>query len=155
MKKDFLTDAPILAVGAGIMGLGIAQVAAQAGHQVMIYDSRAGAVGEACAKLGRTLDALVVKGKLSAQAVAQTLSRIQAIDSLAVAARCSWWWRRLLKKLMSSAICFCNSKRSWRPIASSPATPRRFPSRPLPTVWRSRDGWWACIFSIPVSYTHL
>src|SRR5665647_1817329 len=86
MKKDFLTDAPILAVGAGIMGLGIAQVAAQAGHQVMIYDSRAGAVGEACAKLGRTLDALVVKGKLSAQAVAQTLSRIQAIDSLAVAA---------------------------------------------------------------------
>src|SRR5665647_2452324 len=43
MKKDFLTDAPILVVGAGIMGLGIAQVAAQAGHQVMIYDSRAGA----------------------------------------------------------------------------------------------------------------
>jgi 3-hydroxybutyryl-CoA dehydrogenase len=86
MKKDFLTDAPILVVGAGIMGLGIAQVAAQAGHQVMLYDSRAGAVGEACVKLGKTLDALVVKGKLSVQAVAQTLSRIQAIDSLAAAA---------------------------------------------------------------------
>src|SRR5450830_1516542 len=87
MTKKLLTEAPILVVGAGIMGLGIAQVAAQAGHAVLLYDSRVGAVAEALAKLAKNLDALVAKGKFSAQAVAQTLARIQAVDSLAAAAR--------------------------------------------------------------------
>ena len=86
MTKTILTDAPVLVVGAGIMGIGIAQVAAQAGHSVMLYDSRAGAVGEALAKLAKALDALVVKGRLSAEQVAQILSRIQAVESLAAAA---------------------------------------------------------------------
>ena len=86
MTKKLLTETPILVVGAGIMGLGIAQVAAQAGHAVLLYDGRVGAVAEALAKLAKNLDALVAKGKFSAQAVAQTLSRIQAIDSLAAAA---------------------------------------------------------------------
>src|ERR1035437_1010109 len=86
MTKKLLTETPILVVGVGIMGLGIAQVAAQAGHAVMLYDSRIGAVAEALAKLAKNLDALVAKGKFSAQAVAQTLARIQAVDSLAAAA---------------------------------------------------------------------
>jgi 3-hydroxybutyryl-CoA dehydrogenase len=86
MTKKLLTQAPILVIGAGIMGLGIAQVAAQAGHSVMLYDSRVGAVGEALAKLGKNLDALVAKGKFSADQVAQTLARIQAVDSLVAAA---------------------------------------------------------------------
>src|SRR5665647_3370243 len=58
MTNNLLTDAPILVVGAGIMGLGIAQVAAQAGHSVMLYDSRIGAVAEALAKLAKNLNAL-------------------------------------------------------------------------------------------------
>jgi len=86
MTHNLLSDAPILVVGAGIMGLGIAQVAAQAGHSVMLYDSRIGAVAEALAKLAKNLDALVAKGKFSADQVAQTLARIQAVDSLVAAA---------------------------------------------------------------------
>src|SRR5674476_26880 len=85
MTKKLLTEAPILVVGAGIMGLGIAQVAAQAGHAVLLYDSRIGAVAEALAKLAKNLDALVAKGKFSADQVAQTLARIQAVDALAAA----------------------------------------------------------------------
>jgi 3-hydroxybutyryl-CoA dehydrogenase len=85
MTNKLLTNAPILVVGAGIMGLGIAQVAAQAGHSVMIYDSRIGAVAEALAKLAKNLEALAAKGKFSVDQVAQTLSSIQAIDSLAAA----------------------------------------------------------------------
>ncbi|NDD12334.1 MAG: hypothetical protein EB072_06740, partial [Betaproteobacteria bacterium] len=34
-----LHQAPVLVVGAGIMGIGIAQVAAQSGHHVLVYDS--------------------------------------------------------------------------------------------------------------------
>jgi 3-hydroxybutyryl-CoA dehydrogenase len=81
-----LNRAPVLVVGAGIMGVGIAQVAAQAGHPVMLFDTRDGAAAEARDKLAKTLDTLVAKGKLPAEDAAQTLSRIEAIGSLGAAA---------------------------------------------------------------------
>lgn len=85
MTINKLNEAPLLVVGAGVMGVGIAQVAAQAGHAVMLYDAREGAAGEAKTQLAKSLDALVAKGKLTAQGVAQTLSRIDAIASLEAA----------------------------------------------------------------------
>jgi 3-hydroxybutyryl-CoA dehydrogenase len=68
------------------MGAGIAQVAAQAGHSVLLFDMRAGAATEAIDKLASSLQALVARGKLNADAVAQTLSRIRAIAALPEAA---------------------------------------------------------------------
>jgi len=81
-----LNGAPLLVVGAGIMGIGIAQVAAQAGHTVMLFDTRDGAAAEGRDKLGKTLDALVAKGKLRSEEAALTLSRIEAIASIDAAA---------------------------------------------------------------------
>jgi 3-hydroxybutyryl-CoA dehydrogenase len=81
-----LQHAPILVVGAGIMGAGIAQVAAQAGHAVLLHDARAGAAADAKGKLAKTLDGLVAKGKLGADAAAATLSRIEPIAALEAAA---------------------------------------------------------------------
>jgi len=86
MNKPQLSQAPVLVVGAGIMGAGIAQVAAQAGHSVMLHDARPGAAVEAKAKLTSSLQALVAKGKLSADAVAATLERITPISAVAEAA---------------------------------------------------------------------
>ncbi|MEK8029624.1 3-hydroxyacyl-CoA dehydrogenase [Ideonella sp. DXS29W] len=70
---------PVLVVGAGIMGAGIAQVAAQAGHRVMLYDTREGAAASARDKLGQTLQGLVAKGKLSAESADAALSRIAPV----------------------------------------------------------------------------
>jgi len=81
-----LNGVPLLVVGAGIMGVGIAQVAAQAGHTVMLFDTRDGASTEAKDKLAKTLDSLVAKGKLSAEVAAQTLGRIDTISALTEAA---------------------------------------------------------------------
>ncbi len=78
--------APVLVVGAGIMGAGIAQVAAQAGHPVKLFDLREGAAADAKLKLAGTLDGLVAKGKLTASAVAATLARIEPIASMHAAA---------------------------------------------------------------------
>jgi len=80
-----LPGAPVLVVGAGIMGLGIAQVAAQAGHTVMLHDTRDGAALQARDRLAGTLDALVAKNRLSDSAAAQTLARVQPIASLGAA----------------------------------------------------------------------
>ena len=82
MTHAILKGAPVLVVGAGIMGTGIAQVAAQAGHRVLLFDTRAGAAQQAAAQLGVTLDGLVAKGKLDADAAETTLSRIEPITAL-------------------------------------------------------------------------
>jgi 3-hydroxybutyryl-CoA dehydrogenase len=81
-----LNNAPVLVVGAGIMGAGIAQTAAQAGHRVFLFDLREGAAGEAKAKLAATFDGLVGKGKLSTDAARATLARIEPVASLQTAA---------------------------------------------------------------------
>jgi 3-hydroxybutyryl-CoA dehydrogenase len=75
-------DAPLLVVGAGIMGAGIAQVAAQAGHPVWLLDARQGASALARDRLAVTLDGLVTKGRISADAAAGTLARIRPVDRL-------------------------------------------------------------------------
>ncbi|MDO9093234.1 MAG: 3-hydroxyacyl-CoA dehydrogenase [Rubrivivax sp.] len=81
-----LHHTPVLVVGAGIMGTGIAQVAAQAGHPVMLHDTRDGAAAAAKTKLASTLQGLVAKGKLAADAADATLARITPTDVLQDAA---------------------------------------------------------------------
>ncbi len=77
-----LTGEPVLVVGAGIMGAGIAQTAAQAGHAVLLFDAREGAAREARAKLAATLDGLVAKGRLTAEATQAMLARIEPLASI-------------------------------------------------------------------------
>ena len=80
-----LSSVKVLVVGAGIMGAGIAQVAAQAGHSVYLMDAREGAAQQACAKLRESLDALLAKGKFTQAQVDGILARIVAVDTFAQA----------------------------------------------------------------------
>jgi len=77
---------PVLVVGAGIMGAGIAQVAAQAGHPVFLHDAREGAAAQAKDKLGTTLASLVAKGRLAEADAQAALARVQPLATLAEAA---------------------------------------------------------------------
>jgi len=86
MIFPLLQGAPLLVVGAGIMGTGIAQVAAQAGHGVRLFDAHEGAAAAARARLATTFDSLVAKGRLDAGAAQATLARIDAVDTLDAAA---------------------------------------------------------------------
>jgi len=61
-------------VGAGIMGRGIAQVAAKAGHEVILYDSWDGAVDNAMKINDKELSRLVEKGKMTQEAKDKTVS---------------------------------------------------------------------------------
>jgi 3-hydroxybutyryl-CoA dehydrogenase len=73
----------VAVIGAGPRGAGIAQVAAQAGHRVRLYDARDGAARDARDKLKSTLEGLVAKGKLDAAAADAAIARIEPAASLA------------------------------------------------------------------------
>lgn len=86
MTRPLDAHSPVFVIGAGIMGAGIAQVAAQAGHPVQLYDAREGAAADAQRKLAAGLDALVTKGRLAPEFAQATVARIKpatAIDGAA------------------------------------------------------------------------
>jgi 3-hydroxybutyryl-CoA dehydrogenase len=56
--------APVAVVGAGTMGAGIAQIAAVAGHPVIVYDAAEGAAARAVAAVRDRVARLVQKGRL-------------------------------------------------------------------------------------------
>ena len=75
-------------VGAGTMGAGIAQVAAQAGHATLLFDARADAADKALAGLRSTLDKLVEKGKLTRDQADGIASRVQPVHDVKDLAPC-------------------------------------------------------------------
>jgi 3-hydroxybutyryl-CoA dehydrogenase len=67
-------------LGSGAMGSGIAQVAATAGHEVVMYDKNAAALDKALKGLIAVHDKLVEKGKLTRELADTVLGRIGAIS---------------------------------------------------------------------------
>ena len=70
-------------VGLGTMGLGIAQVFAQAGFQVLASDAHTPARDSAKSRLEGALQSRVTAGKLSEADCAATLTRLRVIEDLA------------------------------------------------------------------------
>src|SRR4051794_33699948 len=70
-------------VGAGTMGHGIAQVAAQSGYDVVLADVAPQALERGVAQIGKSLEKLVGKGKLTAEQREHTLSRLRPASDLA------------------------------------------------------------------------
>ena len=75
-------DVQIAVIGAGTMGAGIAQVAAQAGHSVLLFDAAEGATETGIEKIGNGLSRLVERGKFTPEEVAGTLSRLNPVARL-------------------------------------------------------------------------
>jgi 3-hydroxybutyryl-CoA dehydrogenase len=69
-------------IGSGAMGAGIAQVAATAGHQVIVYDNNQAALDKAKLNLDITLKKLVEKQKLTTQASKDVFERTQFANDL-------------------------------------------------------------------------
>lgn len=69
-------------VGAGTMGLGIAQMAAMAGLDVTLYDLHADATEKALITITRNLDKGIDRGKVTNEQKEETLSRIKTSNSL-------------------------------------------------------------------------
>ncbi len=75
-------------VGAGLMGSGIAQAVAMAGHDVLIHDSNGAQWNSARGRIEASLAKLVEKGKLTQEALLATSSRINFVPDLGAFAVC-------------------------------------------------------------------
>ncbi|MFH1872998.1 MAG: 3-hydroxyacyl-CoA dehydrogenase [Pseudomonadota bacterium] len=69
-------------VGTGAMGRGIAQIAAQAGIRVLLFDALHGAAAGARETVIGTLDKLAGKGKISADALAAASAKLEVVPRL-------------------------------------------------------------------------
>jgi 3-hydroxybutyryl-CoA dehydrogenase len=73
-------------IGSGTMGAGIAQVASQAGHRVIVIDNNQAALDKAKTQLGASMLKLVEKGKISSESadqIQQNISWEQSLNTLA------------------------------------------------------------------------
>jgi 3-hydroxybutyryl-CoA dehydrogenase len=86
-------------VGAGAMGRGIAQVAAQAGVQVRLFDVAPGAAAEARIAVVAQLKKMQDKGKLTEAAVAAAAGALEPVDTLAQFADCDIVIEAIVEKL--------------------------------------------------------
>jgi 3-hydroxybutyryl-CoA dehydrogenase len=79
----------VLVIGAGFMGGGIAQVAAQAGYKVYLQDMDPEATAKSMAQIKWSTEKLASKGKIkdSARAVQD---RITTVKDFAIAPKCQW-----------------------------------------------------------------
>ncbi|MCR9290271.1 MAG: 3-hydroxybutyryl-CoA dehydrogenase [Bacteroidetes bacterium] len=75
----------ITVIGAGTMGNGIAHVFAQKGYRVALADISQDALDKALATIGKNLDRMIRKERITASDKAETLGNIQTFQDLKVA----------------------------------------------------------------------
>lgn len=84
-------------IGSGAMGSGIAQVAAVAGHQVILYDTNSAALDKAKTSLTNALRKLEEKGKLSS--ASEVMDRFTFANNLNACAGCGLVIEAIVERL--------------------------------------------------------
>ncbi|MCM5677945.1 3-hydroxyacyl-CoA dehydrogenase [Schlegelella sp. S2-27] len=102
-------------VGAGTMGRGIAQIAAQAGVQVRLFDAKAGAAAQGVKDLADTFERLAQKGKLDPQAAAAATARLQPVEALTDLAPCNVVVEAVVEDLAVKRRLFAELEETVRP----------------------------------------
>ena len=112
----------ICIVGTGTMGHGIAQVFAQAGHEVLLKGRSEASLAKAHKAMDKNLSRMVEKGKLEAGVKDQVLARIKdtmkyedcADADLVIEAIAEIWLPSM--RYSNCWTVFVNRKRYWQPI---------------------------------------
>ncbi len=76
------TSSVIAVIGAGTMGAGVAQVAAAAGHPVLLFDVAIGTAQKGIDNTAKELEKLVQRGRMSQQQRDTLIANITAVDAI-------------------------------------------------------------------------
>jgi 3-hydroxybutyryl-CoA dehydrogenase len=86
-------------VGAGAMGRGIAQIAAQAGSTVKLFDTQAAAVAQATQAISAQWDKLAEKNRITPEQAAQYKAQLQGASALSDLADCDLVVEAIVERL--------------------------------------------------------
>src|SRR5690349_12791949 len=86
-------------VGAGAMGRGIAQIAAQAGSTVVLHDTQPDAIQRALQDIGTQWDRLAAKGRMDAATVQACKDRLRPAEGLEQLAGCALVVEAIVERL--------------------------------------------------------
>src|SRR5258706_10319466 len=112
-------------IGAGSMGSGIAQLAAQSGHVVRLFDAQAGAAERALTRIDADLAGAVKKGRLDEHERAVVRSRLAAVDSVDALAGCGLVVEAIVERVHAKKALF-------KPLRSLPGARAGFATTPPP-----------------------
>jgi len=100
MPAYTLTPSTAVAViGAGSMGAGIAQLAAQCGHAVRLFDAQPGAADNGVKRIALDLDGAVKRGKMELAVRDRTLDRITVAAGIEALAGCGLVVEAIVERL--------------------------------------------------------
>ena len=112
-----MTPTTVGVIGAGTMGNGIAQVFAQAGLDVRLYDAAPSAIDRARTTIAKSLAKFVEKGKLTVEAREAAIARIHPAPSLDALAEVDWVVEAIVENLALKRELFATLDRVTRPEA--------------------------------------
>jgi 3-hydroxybutyryl-CoA dehydrogenase len=112
-----LAFSQVAIIGAGAMGRGIAQIAAQAGSQVWLYDTQPEAIQKARDAVFHQWDKLQEKGRLTAETVADYKTRLLGASSLQDLAGCELVVEAIVEKLDIKKSLFADLEKVLAPTA--------------------------------------
>jgi 3-hydroxybutyryl-CoA dehydrogenase len=93
-------------VGSGVMGRGIAQLFVQSGHEVRLFDARAGAAEEARGAIIAMLARVVAKGGMTEAELDAAGSRLQVCAALSALAGCELVAEAIIEELGAKQALF-------------------------------------------------
>jgi 3-hydroxybutyryl-CoA dehydrogenase len=92
--------------GSGVMGRGIAQLFVQSGHEVRLFDARAGAAREAHDAINAIFERLVAKGSLARPDFVQHMARLRVCEGISELADCEVIVEAIIEELAAKQALF-------------------------------------------------
>ena len=108
---------PVAVIGAGSMGAGIAQLAAQSGHPVRLFDTQPGASERALGRIDADLAGAVKRGRMDEAERAAVCSRLQPVADFAALAGCGLAVEAIVEKLEAKKGLFAELEKVLAPDA--------------------------------------
>jgi len=137
MKDPNASDYVVGVVGAGTMGQGIVQVAAQGGMRTLILDSREGAAEAGRKAVAARIERLAEKGALSNAEAGAAIARMEVVEDFSGFAPCDAVIEAIAEEIEAKRMCFAGIEAAVGPnclIASNTS------SIPIASIARACEG---------------